>query len=68
MAIEMTGEIRLEGRLSFVTENVHVKCRGDRTTLNQHPGAPVVQGINALSIHQLYCRSPYRVFRRIAVR
>jgi hypothetical protein len=40
-------------RFPFVTENIHVKWQGDRTTLQPAPGGVwFVQGINALSIHQ----------------
>jgi len=49
-------------RFPFVTENVQVKWQGDKTTLQPAPGGVwIVQGINALSIHQRVRRALSRV-------
>ncbi len=47
----------------LVTENVHVKWQGDRTTLQPAPGgAWIIQGINAISIHPQIRRALSRAF------
>ena len=40
------------GRVPLVTENIHVKWQGDRTTVQPWPGGVwIIQGVNALVIH-----------------
>ena len=50
-------------RVPLVTENVHVKWQGDRTTLQPAPGgAWIIQGINVISIHPRIRRALSRAF------